>query len=410
MLGTEPSATEASHQISSEPGSRAGQYSLRRVGLATAPASELSDWQAYFQLGDFHLPTDDPEWLQGFFQGQIENLSGYLLYQSGALSGVAPFLRKDWPLRCHLGEIRVAQLPLRRLRLLGGKLNFPETEAAYDILFSELIASEKAIDVISLHEVPIDSFLWNYLKSSRFIRREFRRYIPGAPSPHELLRFRGTFDDYMKKFSAKHRSELRRQVRRIREGALGEMRFVRYTKPEEVEPFLEPAVEVSKKTFQWNLHKRGLYATDLIRQRLQFAAQHGWFRSYLLFCNNVPCAFRAGFQYRGRYLPLEIGFDPALSKHSVGTVLQLLVIEEMFTHDTPELIDFGGYGGWKHTLATERYLESEVLLFRPGAYTRFVQEAHRACEFATKKLSRAFERLQLKRAIKKMIRNWSNKS
>ena len=53
--------------------------------------------------------------------------------------------------------------------------------------------------------------------------------------PHLLLQFEGTFDDYLKKFSRKHRHELRREVRRIREGALGEMHFIEYTRADEIE-------------------------------------------------------------------------------------------------------------------------------------------------------------------------------
>ena len=89
---------------------------------------------------------------------------------------------------------------------------------------------------------------------------------------------------------------------------------------------------MSQKTYQWNLHERGLRATERFERRYRFAADHGWFRSYLLFCGETPCAFLGGYQWKGRYYIDEIGFDPAFTKHSPGTVLQMMAIQDMFDY------------------------------------------------------------------------------
>jgi hypothetical protein len=211
----------------------------------------------------------------------------------------------------------------------------------------------------------------------------------------------------MKKFSTKHRHNLKREVKRIREGLLGPMRFAQYTKPEEVSAFLDAAVELSKKTYQWNLHQRGLSATEVLKSRMLFAAERGWLRSYILFCNEVACAFTVGFQHEGVFLLLETGFDPALSKHSVGMVLQMLTVEDLFAHNTPEVLDLSSYGSWKEVLSTGSYLETKALLFCPGAYTRFVQEGHRAFQAVSRTGVALLERFHLKGRLKKTIRNVS---
>src|SRR5258708_2437172 len=113
-------------------------YRLHQVSLDAADASLLLDWKTLLSNCQSHSLMDDPEWLQGYFAGQLDKLTAYLLYQSGYLSGVAPFLRKDFPLKWYLGELTVARPQLRRLRLLGGIPNLPEDEAVYDLLFSEL--------------------------------------------------------------------------------------------------------------------------------------------------------------------------------------------------------------------------------------------------------------------------------
>ena len=222
---------------------------------------------------------------------------------------------------------------------------------------------KSAFDAIYLEGVPVDSYLWNYLRTGTVVREHFRPYFPELPQPHLQLRFRGSFTDYMKKFSPKQRNTLHRKVKKIREGILGEMRFEQYTRPEQVLPFLELAVEVSKKTYQWKIHHRGLSATELLKQRLLFAAENGWMRCYLLFCGGTPCAFLVGYQCGGRFVLDELGFDPALSKYSPGTSLHLMVIEDLFNRNRPEVYDLGVYNGYKEVLSTESYLESTVFFF-----------------------------------------------
>ena len=75
-----------------------------------------------------------------------------------------------------------------------------------------------------------------------------------------------------------------------------------------------------------------------------------------------------GFQRRGIFLPLEMGFDPAFAKYSLGTVLQFLLVEHLFANNPPQVLDLGGYGTWKDVLSTTSYLQSRIMLFRPGAY------------------------------------------
>jgi CelD/BcsL family acetyltransferase involved in cellulose biosynthesis len=212
----------------------------------------------------------------------------------------------------------------------------------------------------------------------------------------------------MGKFSSKHRKNLLREVKKLRDGALGEMRLVRCESPEEVPAFLEKAFEVSRKTYQWTLCQRGLSATELIRMRVHFAAAQGWLRSYLLFCGERACAFVLGFQYKGRFLLHEIGFDPALAKYSVGTVLQLLAVEDLFLYNRPHILDFEAYGKYKEVFSTESYFQGKLFLFRRGAYTRLLRASHRGCEFTNGFLSSLTDHLNLKSKLKRRLRGWSN--
>jgi len=254
----------------------------------------------------------------------------------------------------------------------------------------------------------LDSFLWKYLHRSKLIRRSFLPYEPAPPSLRRLVRLDGSFEQYMGKFSSKHRKNLLREAKRLRQGALGEARLVRYESPEEVPGFLDQAFEVSRKTYQWTLYRRGLSATYLIRKRALLAAKHQWLRSYLLFCGGRACAFAIAYQYGGRFLLEEVGFDPGLAKHSVGTVLQLMTVEDLFSHNRPHVLDFHSYGKYKEVLSTESYLQGQVFLFRPGMYSRLLRSGHCSCEFSNRTVSTLLNRMNLKTRLRQKLRGSSD--
>jgi hypothetical protein len=381
------------------------ECSLVSTTLDAASPDLLAQWQT---LGASNpSPMHDPGWLKGYFEGQTSNLRLYSLFQSGALCGAAPFLKKDWPLKWHLGELCVGTFPLTRLRLLGGPPAFPESESACDLLFSRVL-SDGGFDALFLEEIPVDSFLWSYLHTSNLIRDSFSIYQPDPIAPHPVLRIEGTFEQYMGKFSSKHRNTLQRKIKKLRESPLGEMRLARYESPAEVDTFLDQAVEISRKTYQWQLHQRGLSAIDLLRRRLRFASENGWMRCYLLFCGERAVAFIVGYQFEGTFLLDEIGHEPELSKYSPGSVLQLLCVQDLFGHNRARIFDLQDTGRYKEELSTESYMQGRVFLFRKGIYPGFLKAGHLTCSSISRFASSRLDRFGMKSKVKKLIRRFGS--
>ena len=314
---------------------------------------------------------------------ETNDITVYALYANGRLCGVAPFIRRNWPLHCQLGEFTLATFPLRRLRLIGGALDFPEDPARlrpplWRIGQRNWPPEARDFDTLYLDGIPLESFLWKYLQNSKIIRSRFLSYQPEPATPHLLLRLEGSFENYMSKFSAKHRKNINREIKRVKAGALGELRFVRYELPEEVPAFLDQAVELSKKTYQWIVFHRGLDDPNLLRHRLPLLAKHGWLRSYLLFCGGRACAFLLGYQCRGKFLFFEIGFDPAFASYSIGTVMQFLAVEDLFRYNRPEIMDLGSFGRfipYKEVPSDGTLLAGVALfLFQRNARARFLRD------------------------------------
>jgi hypothetical protein len=383
--------------------------------METVDEAFMAEWREFSESRPAMPELQDPEWLRWYYKGQPNvahheknDITVYALYENGRLCGVAPFISRMWPLYCQLAEFTLAKFPLRRFRLIGGSLDFPEDYAAYDLLFSELAkqlaAHTSDFDSLYLDGIPLDSFLRKYLQESKIIRSRFLTYQPEPAKPNLLLRFTGTFTDYMAKFSAKHRKNINREIKRLKSGALGEFQFVRYELPEEVPTFLEQAVELSKKTYQWILLHRGLDDPNLLRHRLPLLAKHGWFRSYLLFCGGKASAFLLGYQCHGKFIFFEIGYDPEMAAYSVGTVMQFLAVEDLFNHNRPEVMDLGTFDRYKEMLSTETHLGSSVFLFPRNARARIMRTSHHGLLVTNRALSALVDRFNLKTKLKKWMR------
>lgn len=389
-------------------GRQAQAYRLERIPLEGASSAIISEWRELLKRSPSRSPMHDPDWLSACSAEGGDRIFVYLLYADGLLCGVAPFLLKNWPIKLQLGEVDLVRLPLNRLHLLGGTPHFPEDPGAYDLLFKELMSPPNQFDAVYLEDVPVDSFIWKFAQASPQLSRSLSCYIPEPPRPRVLLRLEGTFDEYLGSFSAKHRQTLRRKVRKFEQTA-PETRSTRFSSVPEVDSFLNLAVEISKKTYQWNLLNSGLREPEKLKKHFTLLARRGWFRSYILFSGDAPCAFVVGYQFGGRYYLDDMGFDPAWKDFSVGTVLQLALIEDLHVHDRPEVYDLGEYGPHKEEFATDNYLQGKLFLFRRGMYGSTARVGHRTCLWATSALSSALNRFGVKQKLKKLVRSLSSR-
>lgn len=362
----------------------------------------LDGWNACNANWFDHTIFCDPDWMQQQYKNKLEAVHVYWFGRKAAISGVVPFVMLRQPLLCQLGDFVAAKFPLRVFRMLGYTPNLPAEASAYDMLFEQMLTSD--FDAIFMNYVKADSFLWKYLHDSPIIKRSFRFYSRRGPEPHLLIRMSGTFDDYMQKFSAKSRNTRLRKIKKL--GGRGDIELIRVTRADDVDKYLDAAAEISRKTWQFKRFGWGVGGWDLELQKAcsKFAAQRGWLRSYLLLCGGVPCAYIHGQQYRGRYYHAVLGFDPAWSQYSVGTVLQFLVIEDLYKENKPELYDFGTYAEYKQYFANESYPEAVVWLFRRRPYPLLADSIHRIFCATSTKAKRILDRVGLKERVKQTLR------
>lgn len=232
------------------------------------------------------------------------------------------------------------------------------------------------------------------------------RYICYAPRVEKLyfVSITGTFEEYLGRFSAKRRHNLKRSVRWFSEHSNGCAMTVALS-AEEIEVFHRRAVEISHHTYQDKLLGAGMPADPEFLASMKKIAQKGMARGYLLWCENRPVAF-AWCSGKGDRLNYGIiGYLPDYAKMSPGTALLYLILEDLFREKKFRMFDFGvGEGWYKESFATGCEEFVNAFLFLPSWRNRILLRLHAATEAVNSGAGALLERFGLKKAVKRLIR------
>jgi CelD/BcsL family acetyltransferase involved in cellulose biosynthesis len=174
-----------------------------------------------------------------------------------------------------------------------------------------------------------------------------------------------SFAEYMAGFSGKTRSTLRRKARKLADEA-GGYTVSEHRTPAEIEVFLAAALPLSAKTYQARLLDAGLPDTAEACQTMLAAAEADRMRCFLLHAGGEAVAYLA-LPVTGQTLVYaHLGYDPAWSRLSPGTVLQMDALERLFGEARYRWFDFTeGDGAHKELFGTGHAACSSLVLLKP---------------------------------------------
>jgi hypothetical protein len=386
------------------------EYRVRRIRLDEVDPAQISSWLECNRTQGTDIIHNNPEWLLRLYANEKDRVLVYLLENDRGIVGVAPFALDPITLNCQLADFHLASIPIRRLTLLGYSPSIPENEAAYGALFRQLIADRRDYDAIFLQYLKVDSYMWRFIRQHLAVHKHFQRYSRLGPMPHPLLRFGGSFEQYMQKFSSKHRGNHSRAMKRLEKK--GKVELVRVTRKHQIDAYVDAMLKVSAHSWQFNTHNWGTRRESPAdaKARMYWLAERGWERSYLLICGGIPCSFIDGYQYNGRYHSAAVQSDADWNDWSVGSILHLLAIKDMFTFNRPEVFDFATYAQYKLHFSTESYPEEVTMLFVKRPYPIMAKTLYQVTGAASQKGGLLLDRLNLKSKARRFLRRlgWSH--
>ena len=347
--------------------------------------ARTAEWQHFVQTSRVLGTTldNDPAHLQLRLDGSnsqnTEKPFIILLRRGGRLRCIAPFYIKQNPYRLRVGDAVLGSLPAfqaRMIMLVGGRgeiifaadENLPDCiQAVVDMLWQH----RSQFDMVCLENLDTASPVWKYCRTSE--GNQFRSF---AASSSKVLQIRlpQNYEDYLKTLRPKKRYNLRRDARKLENEH--HARFEKITEPDQVQSFLDQFEQVYRRSWQGNLHTGRSWNTESQVARLSRIAQLGWLRSYILKTDDGPIAAVFGCQYEGTYHVRELCFDPKWAESGPGSVLMHLLIEDLYQHNPPQVLDFGpGDEAYKRSFRSNVEQDIAFLYLLPRNRWRLVFEA-----------------------------------
>jgi CelD/BcsL family acetyltransferase involved in cellulose biosynthesis len=273
----------------------------------------------------------NPTWLAASRCDPGDGPLAFLLEADGAVLGYAFAVTvKASPWYVEAGPYLVMELSVGRYNCEAGPFFDPRLGAPGDHLvlgWLELLRGRlTGRTMVGLNCVPADSPLIA-ATASRALRSAGYRLLPhGEVKQRRVMALPESFEDYLNSLGRSTRQTLNRRHRKLAEEH--DVKLEIATGLDQVEAVFEGAVEVSRKTYQWE-REIGLNETERVRRGMEAAAREGRLRWYLLRCDGQPVAFMSGYLSGDRFIWPDLGFDPAWSDKAAGLVLQYLVIKDL---------------------------------------------------------------------------------
>jgi Acetyltransferase (GNAT) domain len=234
------------------------------------------------------------------------------------------------------------------------------------------------------------------------------RYAP-RQLDHYYTDLNGSFDDYLKKFTGKTRSELRRQLKVFTRFCGDKLDLRMYKTPQELEDFHPVAHSLAARTYQEKLFQGGLPDDEKALAWMRRIAQEDKARGYLLFHGEATVAYLYLFASTNYIEGAFLGYDPEYKQWSPGTLLQYLALKDLFDEGRFEFYYWGyGEGQAKNKIffSTGKQLCADIYYLRDTVRNRCTVRLHRATALMSKGTGRLLERFGVRRRLKQMLR-WS---
>lgn len=256
-----------------------------------------------------------------------------------------------------------------------------------------------------------DGFLCHHVASGSQRKGVYRQggwlvYVRGEEKSF-FIEIEGTFEDYLNRFTAKKRRDLKRIIRHFPDTDRGPA-FTVAKRPEEMEEFQRRAVEISRQTYQAKLFGAGMPEGHEYLEKMKDFAARGLARGYLLRLEGMPVAFGwcAGQGDQLNYI--VTGYLPKHARLSPGTALLCLLLEDVFREKAFRVFSFGTGEIWyKEYFSTGWYSFVDAIVLRPTWRHHVLARLHFVLERGNEESGRLLERWGVKRAIKRIVRRWA---
>ena len=308
---------------------------------------------------DMYFYLDFIDLHQGFVSPHV-----ILLSRDGQPSALMIGRIQKVPLDWKIGYKIVYKTPVRSLGIpyggILGDLSYPNCMALVKELMNCLARGEA--DVVFLNHLKCGSPMYRAAKKMpNFLCRDHSSF----KNPHWRLSLPDSFNEFYKRQSKNSRHNIRNIANRMKK-TYGENFSIRCFKEKgEIDQAMRDIETIAAKTYQRGLGV-GFFNTSETRRKWMLAAEHQWYRIFVLYLDGKPCAFLTGYPYNRIFFADTTAYDPDYQYYHPGMFLLMRIIEEFCNEQNIEAIDFGfGDADYKRQYSNQNWQESCVYIFAP---------------------------------------------
>jgi hypothetical protein len=325
------------------------------------------DWQGLVDAADnLNVMYQSPAWFGHLrHMGEEEGLALAVSRDpAGRYTALAPLRVARCPLDFHVSGRKLGAITILQVCFLGGGPLGPHDPPSLDGLIQAALVAFPQADVLGFPAIQAESPLWRCLFNSPVIGERLFPYVIDGTQEYHVLLLPPTFAEYLARYDAKKRYNLKRQVRILREHG-GDLELRRIENSEDLPSYLDALAVLGLISPPLG---SSIEASSRCARRyrvLRSVAERGLLRSYVLSCGREIVGCIQGSQYREKYLVDAIRYRADYARFSPGVVMLHLAIEDLLAHRPARLINFAfGEPNRRHHQFNLILDYGSVLLFR----------------------------------------------
>jgi Acetyltransferase (GNAT) domain len=294
-----------------------------------------------------------------------ENRVAVLRDGNGKIVGICPIVLWRVAMSFQVRRSVLGSTVVKAATILGGEPLLAADPGLFRFLIDGLFEGLPWCDCVYMNSIPVDSFACKTIYATGY---KSRRYFihPRRLQAREWIHLEpgNRIESFLEGKQKRTRNTLKRRVKKLREHGAG-LECMRVENEDQVDAFYESAYSVAEKSWQHRNLGRCLEETALYRNNLQNLARLGALRAYLLKCGGVPCAFVIGYQYEDVLQFEQTAYSSDFARFSPGTVLYYMMLEDLYQHRPPRLVNHGmGVTPHKRLFSNREAVDTSVFLFR----------------------------------------------
>jgi len=217
-------------------------------------------------------------------------------------------------------------------------------------------------DVVFFNSVSVDSPVYAAARSAGGVwGKDYFEEI----RPHWRARLAGDYKTFVSTLSSNTRHNLRRYSSRLVKTFGSRLVVKRFSAPDDLDTIMTDTELVASQTYHRGLGV-GFVPNQEMRRLTELALKQGWFRAYILYIDEAPCAFWNGWRYGRTFYTGSTGSDSAYGEHRIGTFLLTKLFEDLCDNRLADYLDFGfGDAQYKRDFCEDHWNEATFRLYAP---------------------------------------------